>query len=98
MLDQIETDRELCSDLMNLHLNTASNRMNEVMKVLTIITTLFIPPTFIAGVYGMNFKTMPELGWSWGYPFALAIMSMLVIGLLFFLRWKGWLGDLFKHK
>lgn len=97
IIDLVEMYRELCSDLMELHLSSASHRMNEVMKVLTIITTLFIPPTFIAGVYGMNFKgdkspwNMPELEWFYGYPFALGLMTVVVVGLVLFLRWKGWL-------
>jgi len=98
LIDLIEMYRELCADLRDLHLTAVSNRMNEVMKVLTIITTLFIPPTFIAGLYGMNFRHMPELDWSWGYPFALGIMGLLVAGLVYFLNWKGWLGDLFQRR
>lgn len=99
LLDLVEMYRELCSDLMDLHLSSTSNRMNEVMKVLAIITTLFIPPTLIAGIYGMNFKTdaspfnMPELSWYFGYPFAITLMVGVMIGLYFWLRWKGWLGD-----
>ncbi len=92
VIDLVEVDRELCSDLMDLHLSSNSNRMNQVMKVLTIITTLFIPPTFIAGIYGMNFEHMPELKWLHGYPFALGIMLCMVVGLLWFLRRQGWLN------
>lgn len=97
LLDLVEMDRELCSDLMDLHLSSSSNRMNEVMKVLAIITTLFIPPTFIAGIYGMNFNpdkspwNMPELNWLYGYPVALLVMTSLMGGLLFWMHWKGWL-------
>lgn len=91
VIDLVEVGRELCSDLMDLHLSSTSNRMNQVMKVLTIITTLFIPPTFIAGIYGMNFDNMPELKWLYGYPFALGIMFVMVLGLLMFLRSQGWL-------
>lgn len=104
MLDQIETDTVLCSDLMNVHLTSVNNRISEVMKVLTIITTLFIPPAFIASLYGMNFNpekspyNMPELNWFFGYPFALGLMALLVGGLLFFLHHKGWLADLFKSR
>lgn len=97
MLDQIETDRELCADAMNEYLTTASNRMNEVMKVLTMITSLFIPPALIAGIYGMNFKNMPELDWPLGYPLAMGLMLLLVGGLIGFLHWKGWLRDIFKR-
>jgi magnesium transporter len=92
----IETNRELASDLMDVYLSCVSNRLNEIMRVLTVITTIFIPPTFIAGLYGMNFMYMPETRWRWGYPFALTLMfacSLLTIG---FLRWRGWLGAPFK--
>lgn len=104
MLEQIETDAILCSDLMNVHLTSVNNRMSEVMKVLTIITTLFIPPTLIAGIYGMNFNpdkspwNMPELNWFFGYPFSLVLMGLVVGGLLFFLHHKGWLADLFRRR
>lgn len=95
VMEMLEVNRELCSDLMDLHLSTASARMNEVMKVLTIITTLFIPPTFIAGIYGMNFNpdksplNMPELNWFFGYPFALGLMLFMVAALVWFLRKRG---------
>jgi magnesium transporter len=95
VMEMLDTNRELCSDLMDLHLSTASARMNEVMKVLTIITTLFIPPTFVAGIYGMNFATdkspwnMPELNWALGYPFALTLMFSMVAMLVWFLHRRG---------
>jgi magnesium transporter len=95
VMEMLEVNRELCSDLMDLHLSTASARMNEVMKVLTIITTLFIPPTFIAGIYGMNFNpdkspwNMPELNWFWGYPFAMGLMAVVVALLVYFLYARG---------
>jgi magnesium transporter len=99
VLDLIENDRELASGLMDIHLSSLSNRMNEVMKVLTLISTIFIPLTFIAGVYGMNFNTgkspwnMPELNWPWGYPFCLALMGATAAGLLVAFRKIGWLGS-----
>lgn len=102
LLDLVEMYRELCSDLMDLHLSSVSNRMNEVMKVLAIFTTLFIPPTLIAGIYGMNFHdekspfNMPELGWYFGYPFALGLMLSVMVGLLFWIKKKGWLDDITK--
>ncbi|MFA6209425.1 MAG: magnesium/cobalt transporter CorA [Candidatus Obscuribacterales bacterium] len=79
--DLIETYRELCSDLMDVYLSSISNRLNEVMKMLTVITTICAPPTLIAGIYGMNFHTdspynMPELSWTYGYFFALALMAI----------------------
>ncbi len=91
-LDLVEMYRELASDLMNLHLTVVSNRMNEIMKVLTIIATIFIPLSFIAGVYGMNFVGMPELKWRWGYPLCLAVMATAASGMLLYFRRKGWLG------
>jgi len=104
IIEMVEMYRELCSDLMQLHLSKVSNKMNEVMKVLAIITSLFIPPTFIASIYGMNFNpdksplNMPELNWFFGYPVALAVMAVLVLTLVFFLYWKGWLKGLFNRK
>lgn len=99
IIDVIETDRELCSDLRDFYLTTISNRMNQVMKFLTIIATLFIPLTFVTGLYGMNFNTqasglnMPELNWPWGYPMVLCIMATTTIGLLVYFRKKGWLSS-----
>ena len=96
-VDIVETQREMVSSLMDLYLSTVSNRMNEIMKVLTIIATIFIPLSFIAGLYGMNFErsasplNMPELGWYWGYPFALGVMALVAIGLLIFFRRRGWI-------
>ena len=96
-VDIVETMREMVSSLMDLYLSTVSNRMNEIMKVLTIIATIFIPLSFIAGLYGMNFDpsvspfNMPELGWYWGYPVALAVMALVAVGLLAFFRRRGWL-------
>jgi magnesium transporter len=72
-------------------MNTTSNKMNEIMKVLTIMTSIFIPLTFIAGVYGMNFTNMPELEYKYGYFVILGIMVLVLIGMLIFLRRKKWL-------
>jgi magnesium transporter len=89
--------REESSDLMNLHLSNLSNRMNEIMKVLTIMAAIFIPLSFVAGVYGMNFDpdaspwNMPELGWRWGYPAVLFLMLAISAGLLTFFRRKKWI-------
>lgn len=91
IIDLLETSRELCSDLMDLYLSSVSHRMNEVMKVLTVISTLFIPLTFIVGVYGMNFKTMPELDWPGGYFICWAIMILITMGQLVFVYRRGWL-------
>ena len=97
VIDVVETYREMVSSLVDLYLSAVSNRMNEVMKVLTIIATIFIPLSFIAGLYGMNFDTsaspfnMPELHWYLGYPMALLIMSAVAGGLVLFFRRKGWM-------
>lgn len=99
IIDLVEMYREVGHDLMDIYLGTVNNKMNEVMKVLTIITTLFIPPTFIAGIYGMNFElskspwNMPELQWYYGYPFALGIMFLLVSGMTLYLYKRGWLSS-----
>jgi len=77
--------------LLDVHLASVSNKMNEVMNVLTIIATLFIPITFVAGLYGMNFRHMPELEWWWSYPAALGVMAAIVIAMLAFFRRKKWL-------
>ncbi len=98
IIDMLETDRELASGLMDVYMSGVSNRMNEVMKVLTIIATIFIPLSFIAGVYGMNFDpdaspwNMPELGWRYGYPAVLAVFAVVAGGMLWYFRRKGWLG------
>ncbi|MFH1662520.1 MAG: CorA family divalent cation transporter, partial [Chloroflexota bacterium] len=74
-----------------IYLSSVSNRMNEVMKVLTIFAAIFIPLTFIAGVYGMNFSFMPELSWRWSYPAALSFMALVAMVLLFYFKKKRWL-------
>ena len=91
VIDTVETFRDLLSGMLDLYLSSISNRMNEVMKVLTTIATIFIPLTFIAGLYGMNFINMPELKWYWGYP--AAILSMVIVALLMviYFRRKKWL-------
>jgi len=88
--DAIDTYRETCSDLRDFHLSMLGNRSNEVMKTLTIIATIFIPLSFIAGLYGMNFERMPELHWVYGYPLALSIMGLTAGGLLLYFHRKGW--------
>ncbi len=91
IIDMIETSRDMLSGLLDIYLSSVSNRMNEVMKVLTIIATIFIPLTFIAGIYGMNFEFMPELHWAWGYPAACSVMLAVVIVMLVYFRRKKWL-------
>lgn len=96
VMDMVETYRELTSGLMDIYLSSVGNKMNEIMKLLTVISSIFIPLTFIAGVYGMNFSTeksplnMPELNWYWGYPACLGVMGAIAIGLIFFFWRRGW--------
>ncbi|WP_283606692.1 magnesium/cobalt transporter CorA [Faecalispora anaeroviscerum] len=90
-IDSTETYRDLLSGLADLHFSNISYRMNEIMKVLTIISTIFIPLTFIVGVYGMNFKYMPELNQPWGYPAIWVVMVAVSIVMLLFFRKKKWL-------
>ncbi|MBN1360914.1 MAG: magnesium/cobalt transporter CorA [Sedimentisphaerales bacterium] len=92
IMDGVETYRELAGGLMDVYLSSVGNRQNEVMKVLTIMASIFIPLTFMAGIYGMNFQNMPELQSAWGYPFLLAGMAVVTIGMIAFFRHKGWLG------
>jgi len=90
-LDAVETLRDVLASLMDIYLSGLSNRMNAIMKVLTMIATLFIPLTFIAGIYGMNFKYMPELQWKWAYPGVLSVMLGLAAGMLYYFHRKKWL-------
>ena len=91
IIDTIESFRDILSGMLDLYLSTISNKMNEVMKVLTIIATLFIPLTFIAGVYGMNFKYMPELEWRWGYIGIWILMGLVIISLVYYFKKKKWI-------
>jgi magnesium transporter len=93
LMDIVETYREIASGLLDVYLSSMSARMNEIMKVLTIIATIFIPLSFFAGLWGMNFKYMPELDEVWGYPAALTLMVSIAAGLLLYFRRKGWLGE-----
>ncbi len=99
VMDMVETYRELASGLMDVYLSSVGNRMNEIMKLLTVVSSIFIPLTFIAGIYGMNFNTekspynMPELNWYWGYPACLALMAAIAGGLIFFFWRRGWLEN-----
>ena len=90
LLDIVETYRELSSSLMDVYMSAVSNKVNEVVNLLTIISTIFIPLTFIAGVYGMNFKDMPELNWKWGYEIVWGIMIAIAIALVLFFWKRGW--------
>ena len=94
VIDTVEGFRDTVSGLLDVYLSSVSNRMNEVMKVLTIMASVFIPLTFIAGIYGMNFKQMPELEFEWAYPVLLAAMVVVTVGMIVYFRRKGWLGGL----
>jgi len=91
IIDTVDTFRDMLSGMLDIYLSSTSMKLNEVMKVLTIIATIFMPLTFLAGVYGMNFKHMPELEWYWGYFAVLAVMLMIVVFMLNFFRRKKWL-------
>jgi magnesium transporter len=91
VIETVETSRDILSGMVDMYLSTVSNAMNQVMKVLTIIATIFIPLTFIAGIYGMNFANMPELGWRWGYPASLVAMAVVAIAMVVYFRKKRWL-------
>ena len=93
VMDMVETFRELATGLMDVYLSAVSNRMNEIMKVLTVVSSIFIPLTFIAGVYGMNFEYMPELKWHWAYFVCLVVMAAIASGLVFFFWRRGWLEN-----
>ena len=96
VMDMVETYRELSSGLMDVYLSSVGNKMNEIMKLLTVISSIFIPLTFVAGVYGMNFNSeksplnMPELNWYFGYPLCWALMLAITSGLVYFFWRRGW--------
>ncbi len=91
VIDTIETYRDMLSGMLDIYLSSISYRMNEIMKVLTIIATVFMPLTFLAGVYGMNFRYMPELEWHWGYFALWGVMVVIAIFMLIYFRRKKWL-------
>ena len=89
-LEIVESLRETAVSIMEVYLSVQNRRLNEIMKVLTVIATIFIPLTFIASIYGMNFRYMPELEWRYGYPFALSLMALTALGLIGYFRRRGW--------
>ena len=91
MIETIETFRDMMTGILDVYMSSVSNKTNEVMKFLTIIGTIFIPLTFLAGIYGMNFQYMPELTWKWGYFAVLFLMTVIGGGLLLYFRKKKWL-------
>jgi magnesium transporter len=90
VIDTVESFRDIVSGMLDLYLSSISNKMNAVMKVLTIIATIFIPLTFIAGIYGMNFKHMPELEWRWSYAVVWLVMIVIAVGMIIYFRKKKW--------
>ena len=90
LIDSLDTYKDLTSSLMDIHINTQNNQLNKIIKVLTIISTIFIPLTFIVGVYGMNFRYMPEIDWKYGYPVTWLVMILMTIGMLGYFRFKKW--------
>jgi magnesium transporter len=90
LIDSLDTYKDLTSSLMDIHINTLNNQLNKIIKVLTIISTIFIPLTFIVGVYGMNFKYMPELNWPFGYAMVWIVMIVMTLGMLAFFWFKKW--------
>jgi len=91
VIDSIEVFRDVVAGMQELHLSSVSNKMNEIMKVLTIISTIFIPLTFIVGLYGMNFQYLPELSWKYGYFLILELMAIVACGMLLYFKKKRWL-------
>lgn len=91
IMDSIDTIRDLLAGMLDLYISSVSNHMNEIMKVLTIFASIFMPLTFIAGIYGMNFQNMPELRMPWGYPIVMGVMITIGVSLVAFFRWKKWL-------
>lgn len=91
VMDVIETSLDMLTGMLDIYLSSLNNKMNEIMKVLTIIATIFIPLTFITGIYGMNFKHMPELSWHWGYFAVLLVMAIIGVSMLMYFKKKKWL-------
>jgi magnesium transporter len=91
VMDAVETLRDMLSGMLDIYLSSISNKMNEVMKVLTVFASIFIPLTFIAGIYGMNFAYMPELSWWWAYPSLWVVMLAIAVTMLVYFRRKRWL-------
>jgi magnesium transporter len=91
VIENTETLQVMLSDMLDVYFSAVSNRLNEVMKILTMIATVFMPLTFIAGIYGMNFKYMPELEWVWGYPAVLLIMAGIGLWMILYFRRKKWI-------
>ncbi len=91
IIDHIETSRDILANMLEVHLSSTSNKLNEVIKFLTVVGTIFIPLTFITGIYGMNFRFFPELGWKYGYFMVLGIMLAIALGMVYYFKRKIWL-------
>ncbi|MEM0079017.1 MAG: magnesium/cobalt transporter CorA [Nitrososphaerota archaeon] len=91
VIESVETLQAILSDMLDVYFSAVSNKMNEVMKMLTMIATIFMPLSFIAGIYGMNFEYMPELKWVWGYPLTLSIMLLIGVTMILYFKRKKWI-------
>lgn len=91
VLEVVESHREMANGLIEMYYSTISMKTNEIIRILTVVSTIFIPLTFITGIYGMNFHYMPELGWRYGYFASLTAMLLIALGMLYYFRRKGWL-------
>ena len=91
VIETLDSYRDLINGMLEIYLSAVSNRMNEVMKVLTVFATIFIPLTFLVGIYGMNFDYMPELRWKWSYPILWLLFFLIPAGLLLWFRRRKWL-------
>lgn len=92
IVELIDSAREMASDIADAYLSNVSHRTNEIMKVLTLMASIFIPLTFVAGIYGMNFENMPELATRNGYFVALTVMVVLAVGMSAYFKYRGWIG------
>jgi magnesium transporter len=90
VIDSVDTYRDVLSSLLDIYLSSSNMRLSEVMKILTIISTIFMPITFIVGLYGMNFKYMPEINWIYGYPFAISLMAFSILSMIAYFKHKHW--------
>jgi magnesium transporter len=90
IIQSLDSYREMIATMMDLHAANASNRMSSIMKTLTLVSTIFIPLTFAAGIYGMNFRFMPELEWKYGYPAFLVVILGIGLGMYFYMKRKRW--------
>jgi magnesium transporter len=91
LINTLDTYRDLTTGLMDVHINSVNTRMTEVMKVLAIFSAIFMPLTFVAGIYGMNFDVMPELRWTWGYPAVMILMAGIALGLISYFKYRKWM-------